>query len=101
MLATQKTILGDFQIQYLGIDSPSYFPGYGTAFTPFRFCAYGIGDTEEEALEDCLEMMAQSAGFRFRRSNGATYPGRIRRLRHNHGCRCAGVVGRGNRRSFG
>ena len=65
MLATQKTTLTDFEIQYLGLDSPSYFPGYGTAFTPFRFCAYGIGDTEEEALEDCLEMMAQSAGFDF------------------------------------
>ena len=65
MLATKKTILGDFAIEYLGIDSPSYFPGYGIAFTPFDFCAYGIGDTEEEALEDCLEMMAQSAGFDF------------------------------------
>jgi hypothetical protein len=65
MTTAQQTVLGDFAIESLGIDSPSYFPGYGTAFTPFRFSAYGIGDTEEEALEDCLEMMAQSAGFDF------------------------------------
>ncbi len=64
-MITTQTVLGDFAIESLGIDSPSYFPGYGIAFTPFDFCAYGIGDTEEEALEDCLEMMAQSAGFDF------------------------------------
>ena len=65
MTTAQQTVLGDFAIESLGIDSPSYFPGYGTAFTPFHFSAYGIGDTEEEALEDCLEVMAQSAGFDF------------------------------------
>jgi hypothetical protein len=64
-MITAQTVLADFAIEFLGIDSPSYFPGHGTAFTPFDFCAYGIGDTEEEALEDCLELMAQSAGFDF------------------------------------
>ncbi len=62
-MATATTVLTGFQVECLGIDSPSYFPGYGCAHSGFRYCAYGIGDTEEEALADCLEMMAQSAGF--------------------------------------
>lgn len=62
-VATKKTVLADFQVESLGIDSPSYFNGYGTAFSDFEYSVYGIGDTEEEALEDCMEMMAQSAGF--------------------------------------
>ena len=33
--ATKKTVLGDFTVEYLGIDSPSYFPGYGAAFTTY------------------------------------------------------------------
>jgi len=61
--ATATTVLAGFQVECLGIDSPSYFPGYGCAHSGFRYCAYGIGNTEEEALADCLEMMAQSAGF--------------------------------------
>ena len=61
--ATKKTILGDFTVEYLGIDSPSYFPGYGAAFTTYTHCVYGIGDTEEEALDNCLDSMAQSAGL--------------------------------------
>lgn len=56
-------VLTDFSVESLGIDSPSYFPGYGVAFSDYEFCTYGIGDTEREALDDCLEMMAQSAGF--------------------------------------
>ncbi len=64
-VATRKTVLAEFQVESLGIDSPSCFPGYGTALSDFEYSAYGIGDTEEEALEDCMEMMAQSAGFDF------------------------------------
>jgi hypothetical protein len=61
--ATATTVLADFQVESLGVEWPDYFQGYGCAFSGFRYCAYGIGDTEEEALADCLEMMAQSAGF--------------------------------------
>jgi len=57
-----KATLADFQVESLGVEWPDYFQGYGCAFSGFRYCAYGIGDTEE-ALADCLEMMAQSAGF--------------------------------------
>jgi hypothetical protein len=59
------TTLADFQIEFLGIDTPSAFAGHGTAFSRFAFSTYGAGDTEEEALEDCLEMMSQSVDFEF------------------------------------
>ncbi len=62
-IVAKRVVLGDFTVESLGVDSPSYFPGYGTAFSDYDFSTYGIGDTEEEALEDCLENMAQSAGF--------------------------------------
>ena len=42
---------------------PDYFQGYGLGpRSKFNYCAYGIGDTEEEALADCLDMAAQQ-GF--------------------------------------
>lgn len=57
------TTLADFQVESLGIDTPSSFTGYGVAFSKFAFCAYGVGNTEGEALADCIEMMSQAAGF--------------------------------------
>ena len=63
MSIATKTTLGDFETEFLGLESSSCFQGFGCAFTPFRYCTYGIGDTEEEALDDCLEMLAQSANF--------------------------------------
>jgi hypothetical protein len=56
----------DFTVESLGVDYPDYFQGYGLGpNSDYEFCTYGIGDTEEEALNDCMEMMAQSAGFDF------------------------------------
>ena len=52
--------LGAFQVESLGVEFPSAFIGYGVAFTRFAHCTYGVGDTEGEALEDCLEMAAQA-----------------------------------------
>jgi hypothetical protein len=53
--------LGDFTVESLGIEYPDYFQGYGLGpKSDYSDCCYGIGDTEAEALEDCLEMMAQS-----------------------------------------
>ena len=52
--------LGNFVIEYLGLDAPDYFPGYGVAFTPYKHCTYGIGSTIQEALDDCIDMFAQS-----------------------------------------
>ncbi len=64
-VTTKTTVLADFEVVSLGVDFPSYFQGFGTAFTDFEFCTYGIGDTEAEALDDCIEMMAQSGNFDF------------------------------------
>ena len=50
----------DFHVEFLGIEFPDYFQGYGLGpHSPYTHCTYGIGDTEEEALEDCLEIMSQ------------------------------------------
>jgi hypothetical protein len=49
----------DFQVYDLGIENSQYFQGFGTAFTGYSECAYGIGDNPAEALEDCLEQIAQ------------------------------------------
>ena len=64
--ATQRPVclrVGDFQVESLGVEWPDYFQGYGLGpRSKFNYCAYGIGDTEEEALADCLDMAAQQ-GF--------------------------------------
>jgi len=63
---TQRPVtlrVGQFQVESLGVEWPDYFQGYGLGpRSTFNYCAYGIGDTEEEALADCLEMVAQQ-GF--------------------------------------
>ena len=59
---TKECVLADFQVVSLGVEFPSYFQGFGTSFTEFDHCTYGIGYTEEEAFDDCIEMLAQSAG---------------------------------------
>jgi hypothetical protein len=50
---------GAYEVCDLGIEHPSYFQGFGTAFTPFVNCCYGIGDSYNEALDDALEQAAQ------------------------------------------
>jgi len=63
---TQRPVtlrLGEFQVEYIGVEWPDYFQGYGLGpSSRYAYCAYGIGNTEEEALADCLEMVAQQ-GF--------------------------------------
>ena len=62
-VATIALTVGDFTVESLGVDYPDYFQGYGLGpSSEFDFCAYGIGNTEEEALADCIEMAAQQ-GF--------------------------------------
>jgi hypothetical protein len=62
---TKATVLADFEVVALGVEFPSYFQGFGTSFTNYDFCTYGIGDTEADALDDCIEMLAQSGNFDF------------------------------------
>ena len=58
------TVLADFAVESLGIEYPESFVGYGLGpSSEYKFCAYGIGDTEAEALDDCIEMMVQAGGF--------------------------------------
>ena len=57
-----ELIKQDFEIVDLGVDSPDYFQGFGTSYTPFEHCTYGIGDTAEEAYDDALESVAQCEG---------------------------------------
>jgi hypothetical protein len=65
-IATQRPVslrVGEFSIETLGVEYPDYFQGFGLGpRSEFNYCAYGIGDTEEEAFQDCLEMVAQQ-GF--------------------------------------
>ena len=60
--ATQRPVtlrVGEFQVESLGVEWPDYFQGYGLGpRSKYNYCAYGIGNTEEEALADCLEMVA-------------------------------------------
>jgi len=49
----------EFELVDLGIDYPDYFQGFGCAFTGYDHCAVGIGGNPAEALDDCLEIIAQ------------------------------------------
>jgi len=61
-----RPTLGDFTVEPLGVHYPDYFGGYGVACDrEYTDCAYGIGDTEAAALEDCMEQMAQSCPIDF------------------------------------
>ncbi len=58
--------LGAFETGYLGRNYPRFFEewsfdsGVGPDWT---HRTYGIGITERDALEDCIEMLAQSDGI--------------------------------------
>lgn len=54
--------IGIFQLIDHGIDHSQYFQGCGVAFTSFDNAVTGIGDNPAEAIDDCLEQIAQ-AGF--------------------------------------
>jgi hypothetical protein len=43
-----------------GVDSCSYFPGAVVANTEFTDCATGIGETEQEAFEDALDLLSEN-----------------------------------------
>ena len=49
-----KTI-DKFEVVNLGVTSPDYFQGFGVSCTEYTDCAYGIGATENEAWNDCIE----------------------------------------------
>lgn len=53
----------DFEIIRHGVEHSQYFQGCGTSFTDFDHVVTGIGDTEQEALDDAVESMAQCHSF--------------------------------------
>jgi len=50
----------DFEVIRHGVDNAQYFQGCGIAFTVFSDVSTGIGATEQEALEDALDSIAQN-----------------------------------------
>jgi hypothetical protein len=62
----KKTIMakriGEFDLIDHGAEASQYFQGCGVAFTGFENVGTGIGDNPAEAIDGCLEQVAQ-AGF--------------------------------------
>lgn len=55
----QKRI-GEFELIDHGIDHSQHFPGCGIFCTSFGNVVTGIGYNMQEAIEDCLEQIAQA-----------------------------------------
>jgi hypothetical protein len=53
--------LGDFTVEGLGVHHSDYFQGYGTG--TYSDCVYGTGNTEAEALDNCIEALAMVVDF--------------------------------------
>jgi len=50
----------EFLIEKLGIDRSDCFPGYGLGpDSHYDGCVYGIGNTEKDALDDAIFILAQ------------------------------------------
>ena len=49
----------DYEIINHGIEHSDYFQGCGTAFTGFTDVVTGIGNSEQEALGDAMDQLAQ------------------------------------------
>lgn len=52
--------IGEFQLIDHGIEHSQYFQGCGVSFTPFSEVVTGIGNCPAEAIEDCLDQIAQN-----------------------------------------
>jgi hypothetical protein len=57
---TRMKTIGDFEVVNHGIENESYFQGCGTSWTPFENVATGVGGNTAEAIDDCLESIAQA-----------------------------------------
>ena len=49
----------EFELVDHGVNHESYFPGCATAYTSFACVITGIGDSPAEAIDDCLDLIAQ------------------------------------------
>lgn len=50
----------DYRIVFYGIDHEDYFQGHGISNSKWKDCACGIGNSNQEALNDALEQLAMS-----------------------------------------
>ena len=55
-----ETKIADYKLLDHGIDHAQYFPGCGVAYTKFDNVQTGCGENFAEALNDALEMIAQT-----------------------------------------
>ena len=53
----------EYSVIYHGVRNSQYFPGCGAYGTPYENAATGIGCSINEAIEDCLEGIAQQEDF--------------------------------------
>ena len=52
--------ISEWKVEYLGIDTPDYFPGYGVALTRYDGSVAGIGLRIIDATYDALEAVADA-----------------------------------------
>lgn len=62
MSKDQKRITS-YEVVDHGFDNCQYFQGCGTSYTQFNHVVTGCGETAREAVNDALEMMAQTIDF--------------------------------------
>ena len=55
-----KTQVKEFQLIDHGIDHSQYFQGCGVSFTRYEFVSTGCGNNFQEAMDDCMESIAQN-----------------------------------------
>ena len=60
---TEQKKIGAFKLIDHGIERSIYFQDYGVTSMDFENIATGIGDDPADAIDDCLEQVAQ-AGFK-------------------------------------
>lgn len=65
MASSDQKGIGEFELIDHGMEHAQYFQGCGVAFTRFAHVVTGIGENPAEAIDDCLEQIAQ-AGFETR-----------------------------------
>lgn len=52
-------MIKDYEVLDHGVEHAQFFQGCGVSFTRFNSCVTGVGETAQEAYDDCLEQMAQ------------------------------------------
>jgi len=52
--------INEFELVDHGVEHEQYFQGCGITFSKFNYAVTGMGNTLEEAIEDCIEQIALS-----------------------------------------